>query len=95
MYNILDKIVFELLSNSRELKALVPFVKLLMRTVKLDSNLMERLICERVFPPKESLAKDEKTFIEVIVFHSEDEVRQTYSQILKEIFIAKITMKDP
>jgi hypothetical protein len=92
LYNILDKIIFELLSNSRELKALVPFVNLLMRTTKLDTNLMDRLIKERVFPPTKSLAKDEKTFIEVIVFHSEEEVRQAYSNILREIFTAKISI---
>jgi hypothetical protein len=49
---------------------------------------MDRLILERIFPPKASLGKDENTFIENIVFHSEDEVRQAYATILKEIFIA-------
>jgi hypothetical protein len=87
LYNVVDKLVFDLLTNSRDLKYLQSIVNLLIRIIKLDSNLFDRLICERVFPPKETLKKDENTFIEIIVFHSESEVRQAYSKMLYEIFV--------
>jgi hypothetical protein len=37
---------------------------------------------ERIFVPKEKLAKDEKNFFENLIFHSEMEVREMISDIL-------------
>ena len=40
------------------------------------------MVDERIFVPAEKLEKDEKNFFEVLVFHTEPEIRQMASDIL-------------
>jgi hypothetical protein len=54
--------------------------------MKLDTHILMRVVNERVFLAPNKLGKDDKTFIEVIVFHSEPEVRESASKILQFIF---------
>jgi hypothetical protein len=52
-----------------------------------DERLLKKLMDERIFVPKEKLAKDEKDFFENLIFHSEMEVREMISDILQCVFL--------
>jgi hypothetical protein len=93
VYNIIDKLMFDLLSNSRELKNLKHFTSLLLRLTFCDDRLLKKLMDERIFIPKDKLAKDEKDFFENLIFHSEMEVREMISDILQCVFISLVTKR--
>jgi hypothetical protein len=86
LYDIVDKLIFELVANSRDLGNLEQIVNLLIRIMKLDSHTLMRVVNERIFPSADKLGKDDKTFVEIIVFHSEPEVRSSASKILQFVF---------
>ena len=63
------------------------FTDLLLRLTFCDERLLKKLMDERIFVPKEKLAKDEKDFFENLIFHSEMEVREMISDILQCVFL--------
>jgi len=86
MYKILDHMIFELMANTKNPTCLVQLTDQMLRVAFTNRATMKRMVDERIFVPAEKLEKDEKNFFEVLVFHTEPEIRQMASDILQHVF---------
>ena len=79
---MLDKIIFELMTNLGERWHLTKMVDLLLGLVKLHPNLLMRLINERILKEIKQGAYTDRPFFEALVFNKDQEVREMIEQIL-------------
>lgn len=82
IYKIVDRVMFDLLVNSRSISELKSMTDLLVVLLSKSDEAVVHLIKNRVFAPKESLGKDEKNFFEMLASHPEQEVREMASTTL-------------
>ena len=73
--------------NSRDLRSLPKLTDQLMKVVFVSVSNFEQLVELRIFRPQNKLLKDERNFFEMLIFHSESEVRNMTSDILQTLFV--------
>jgi hypothetical protein len=82
IYQVLDRVIFDLVVNSEANKELGNLTDILILLLSKSDDVVLKLVNERVFAPQESVGKDEKNFIEMLATHSEKAVREMASNVL-------------
>jgi hypothetical protein len=69
MFNILDRLIFDLIMNSKDLSSLTHLTLLLLRVAFSSPETLRRLLNDRIFKDPKLMANNEKNFFEVMVKH--------------------------
>lgn len=83
----LEHLIFELVSNSRDLKSLPALTAQLLQISGQNNKILIHLVNNRIL--KES--PDEKSFFELLVFHQDPEVRTLCSKLLQHVYVKVFT----
>jgi hypothetical protein len=82
VYNVADKVVFDLLVNSAANKTLEGMSKIIQSILSTSPIALENFLKMRVFRPKELIGKDERNYFETLATHMDREVRLMSSNLL-------------
>ena len=86
MFNILDRLIFDLIMNSKDLSSLTQLTLLLLRVAFSNEETLRRLMDDRIFKDPKLMKPNEKNFFEIMIKHQHPEVRQMASDILQHVF---------